>query len=102
MYATSRIARKTTNSTNPNHSSLVLVVDLGIVRVAGLHPPGRAGLQGVRRVDEVACGTLFAGDPCETPDSNGIVRARVRRDGRVANAKLKKIMDAGIASAKSP
>jgi hypothetical protein len=37
----------------------------------------------------------------ETPDSNGITRARARRLGRVENTKEKRSIDAGIASAKS-
>ena len=43
-----------------------------------------------------------AGGPAETPDSNGIVRARIRRFGRVASAKLAKIIVDGITRAKNP
>jgi hypothetical protein len=38
----------------------------------------------------------------ETPDSNGIVRARVRRLGRVENQNENRTIESGIASASSP
>ena len=42
------------------------------------------------------------GGPAETPDSNGIVRARIRRFGRVAKSEAATIIVDGIASAKNP
>ena len=44
---------------------------------------------------------LFGG-PCDTPDSNGTPRARVRWPGFWANQKDMPIIDAGMSSAKSP
>jgi hypothetical protein len=38
--------------------------------------------------------------PAETPDSNGIVRARIRRCGRVAKTNENHIIDAGMTNAK--
>ena len=42
------------------------------------------------------------GGPVETPDSNGIVRARVRWLGRFENTNEKTIIEHGIANASSP
>ncbi len=54
-------------------------------------------------LDDVGFGAASAfGGPVETPDSNGMVRARVRRRGRVANRKDIAIIDEGIASANRP
>src|SRR5437763_13920237 len=44
----------------------------------------------------------MSGEPVETPDSNGSVRRRVRRSGRVAKTNDITIIETGIASAKQP
>src|SRR5438067_1291980 len=44
----------------------------------------------------------MSGEPVETPDSNGSVRWRVRRSGRVAKTNDITIIETGIASAKNP
>ncbi len=44
----------------------------------------------------------FCGEPSDTPDSNGSVRAFTAFFGRVENRKLAIIMEAGITNAKNP
>ena len=55
-----------------------------------------------RQVEADREALLSSGGPVETPDSNGIPRARVLRDGRVAKTNDMTTIDAGITSAKNP
>src|SRR5206468_1856866 len=97
-YAISRIRRKKANSAKPNHASWCRTTPSGYRKTISMSKT----MKSIAVRYKLIVKRCRRSGPVETPDSNGIPRARVRRFGWVAKTNDITIIEVGIAAANSP